>query len=740
VTVSNRRRQLASFTDLFLVSFLVLFFELACIRWFGSTVVFLTFFTNVILLASFLGVSVGCLIASRRPDYVERVIPLVLVGVALASAVLFVYQHFGAVMVDVGGQGSPQQIYFGTEYRARDVSRFVVPIEAVAAAFFVIVALTFVGLGQVLGREFDGIESRVAAYTVNVAGSLAGLGAFAALSYFGTRPEIWFAAALALMLYLLPRVTLHQAVAALASLLVVGVFAYGRLRDPKPPQIIWSPYYKSAYDVRDRMITTNNIGHQNMETIGAIGAAYVLPHALNRDAGSPPFHDVLIIGAGSGNDVAAALAWGAETVDAVEIDRALFELGALDHPNHPYSDPRVTVHIDDGRSFVHNAQRKYDLVVYALVDSLVLQSGYSSIRLESFLFTREAFSDIAAHLKPGGVFIAYNSYRQGWLVGRLAGMMESVFGRQPIAISLPYQAEIDPGDRPSFTMFVAGWPSSNRLEQLGGRFQRSPFWMNQASALNENVNGFGAGPPDAPRARPGSWLKIAPSRVVARSGERIPTDDWPFVYLRDRTIPALNVRGVALVGALSLVILAMYVPDRRRAPNWRMFFLGAGFMLLETKSVVHLALLFGSTWMVNTIVIAAILVMILASNLFVLLVRPRRVWPYYAFVALSLAANVAIPVNAYLSLHGATRILASSVAVFVPIFFAGIVFATAFGNSREPHWDFGSNLAGAMVGGLAETLSLVVGFNNLLVLALVFYVLSAALGPRDAMAPATIVS
>ena len=52
-----------------------------------------------------------------------------------------------------------------------------------------------------------------------------------------------------------------------------------------------------------------------------------------------------------------------------------------------------------------------------------------------------------------------------------------------------------------------------------------------------------------------------------------------------------------------------------------MFFLGAGFMLLETKSVVHMALLFGSTWMVNSIVFFAILVMILCSNLFVLAVR-----------------------------------------------------------------------------------------------------------------------
>src|SRR6266550_1345495 len=118
-------------------------------------VLFLTFFTNVVLLATFLGMSVGCLAASKPQNLIERAIPLMLLAVVLAGTVLFVYTRFGAVMIDVGGQGSPQQIYFGTEYRARDVSRFVVPIEVVAATFFLVIAFMFVGLGQVMGRLFS---------------------------------------------------------------------------------------------------------------------------------------------------------------------------------------------------------------------------------------------------------------------------------------------------------------------------------------------------------------------------------------------------------------------------------------------------------------------------------------------------------------------------------------------------------------------------------------------------------
>ena len=58
--------------ELFLISFLILFFELACIRWFGSTVVFLTFFTNIVLMACFLGMTVGLLAARGAAELRPR--------------------------------------------------------------------------------------------------------------------------------------------------------------------------------------------------------------------------------------------------------------------------------------------------------------------------------------------------------------------------------------------------------------------------------------------------------------------------------------------------------------------------------------------------------------------------------------------------------------------------------------------------------------------------------------------
>ena len=181
-----------------------------------------------------------------------------------------------------------------------------------------------------------------------------------------------------------------------------------------------------------------------------------------------PFDDVLIIGAGSGNDVAAALANGVKHVDAVEIDPVINDIGRLKHPNKPYSDPRVSIHLTDGRGFLRQSRVKYDMIVYALVDSLALHSSYSSVRLESYLFTQQAIRDVKAHLKPDGVFVMYNAYRHGWLVGRLAALADHAFGAPPIVLTVPPHPVIKPDDnlRDHMNVLLAGETGSLRLERL----------------------------------------------------------------------------------------------------------------------------------------------------------------------------------------------------------------------------------------------------------------------------------
>jgi hypothetical protein len=388
----------------------------------------------------------------------------------------------------------------------------------------------------------------------------------------------------------------------------------------------------------------------------------------------------------------------------------------------------VTVHIDDGRSFVRKTNQKYDLIVYALVDSLVLHSGYSSLRLESFLFTQEAFADIAAHLRPGGLFAVYNFFRQGWIVGRIDLLSQETFGNKPMVFSLPYVDSIRSIDQEfgRLTCILSG--GNQAMAKIAQQFaEHQSFWLNSKPSLNADVNGFVLHAAPQPGVPDSGWNRIAQSTVDTSGITLLPRDDWPFLYSRQKMVPSVNIRSDALIAFLSLAMIFMFSPVRRVRPNWPMFFLGAAFMLLETKGVVHMALLFGSTWIVNSVVFFAILVMILASNICVLLLKPKKLWPYYVLLLLSLAVNVGVPMSRFLELAGWQEVVISCTVVFVPIFFAGIVFGTLFRDSPQPDVDFGSNVAGAIFGGICESLALVVGFNYLLVIAAVCYLLSAVL-------------
>lgn len=734
VPAAPRRARL----ELFLISFAILFLELAAIRWFGSTVIFLTFFTNLVLMACFLGMSVGAFAAGRKIDFIRWVIPVGLIAVSLAMGIKFLYELRPEVTIAVGDQANPTNIYFGTEYRPKDPGQFIIPLEAVAGGFFLLISLMFVGLGQVMGRLFDAIPSRVGAYTINVFGSLVGIGAFGLCSWLWTSPHLWFAVGVAIVLYFARPWSGVQVFGQLLLMVLIALSAYGVGEEGV---VQWSSYYKVQYKPQTGEIDTNNIAHQRMVPIAEGGPAYALPHLLNRDAGNEPFQRAVIIGAGSGNDVQGALSHGVGQIDAVEIDRLINQIGKADHPDRPFDDARVKVWIDDGRSFLKKAEaqeKRYDLAIYALVDSLVLHSGYSSLRLESFLFTREAFEDVKAVLEPGGVFAMYNYYRQGWVVGRLTKMAQDVFGVEPVVISLPYQASITPEDNQAnhITFLLVSNGPSERLEAIRQRLAESGnFWIHESPKHNASLNAYSAEPPPATPA--GQWQRIAPAQVDTAAISLLPTDDWPFLYLRERQIPfSPSVTGMIVIGALSIVILLTIAPVRRIRPSGRMFFLGAGFMLLETKGVVHMALLFGSTWVVNSVVFAAILVMILLANLFVLAVKPKRLTGWYVALLAALVVNALVPMNWFLGFDPLVRTLLSCGVVFVPIFFAAVIFAVSFRESNQPDVDIGSNIAGVIVGGLSEYLSMVVGFQLLVAVAIVYYVLSAVFrrAPRISVA------
>src|SRR5262249_21982189 len=153
-------------------------------------------------------------------------------------------------------------------------------------------------------------------------------------------------------------------------------------------------------------------------------------------AGMPNPDRVLVVGAGSGNDVAAALRAGAKQVDAVDIDRAIVEMGRAHHPEHPYDDPRVRVIIDDARhAFKTLPPRSYDVVAFGVLDSHT-QLGTSSVRLDNYVFTQESFSDAARLVKPGGRLVVSALTSPGWFRERYATMLTHACGAE-VQVSTP---------------------------------------------------------------------------------------------------------------------------------------------------------------------------------------------------------------------------------------------------------------------------------------------------------------
>ncbi|MDB5312993.1 MAG: Spermine synthase [Gemmataceae bacterium] len=776
--------------DLFVISWLILFLELACIRWFPSHVMFLTFFTNIVLLACFVGMSVGCLAARSPTRYLARTPYCLVFGLGVGVIIEQLRSRIQRY-VAVGDQAKPEVVFFGTEASFTHDLPFRIPVEVVAGMFFVLIALILIGPGQEMGRAFARIPGRARAYSVNLLGSLAGIVSFAAGSYLELPPPVWFAAVAIGIVYLLSRPIVAPgttvsapptgkgsspplAYVCLAVVVLLSVPTSGLVTLPNRPETTWSPYYRIDFFPSEQFINTNLVSHQVMEPREQPGVAYALPYLFQRDLTGadgkpawPAFKRVLIIGAGSGNDVSRALQWlpADARIDAVEIDPVIQRTGALHHPDHPYQDKeRVTVYLNDGRNFLRKAPAEtYDLVIFALVDSLVLQSGYSNLRLESYLFTVESFRDVRRVLKPTGVYAVYNFFRQGWLAARIREELRSAFDTDPVVLNIPdARVETDPRDTielelfaaSEFTALFSGAPEV--IDPLRAAFRGgNRYWYPWRAGVPLGTPAkFGTTPPptppDAPPGPPHHWADVGPlpskwlplrETVVEDSHGtlRPATDDWPFLYVREPSIPLVSWRGMGMMVVLSLGLAIVFRPRETGAGSAaaadyslaaRSFFLGAGFMLVETRAVVHMALLFGGTWMVNSVVFAAILLMSLAGNLFSAWLKPKRLQPYYLGLFAALGLGLAVPLDAFLGLERTAQVVGASALVFAPIVFAGVIFATSFARSVRPDRVFGANVAGALVGGLAENASVVLGFQHLLFVAAGFYLLSAVFGNR----------
>ncbi|GAA0273740.1 hypothetical protein GCM10010302_09240 [Streptomyces polychromogenes] len=642
---------------LLLASATMLFVELALIRWAGANVVHLSYFSNFILLGSFLGIGLGFLLPAERGQWLKRWAP-----VPLALLVVLVREYPVQVR-----QSSSQVLYF-TSVRTTGFPEWVT-----LPAIFLLTAVITAAIGKITADLFRRLRP-LDAYRYDLLGSLTGSVCFALLSWLRAPSVVWGVVAAGALLVLGGRRDVLRYGVPLAAM-VAALFV-----ETTTAGVSWSPYYK--VQLFNPVIAVNGIPHQAIVPLPTLMENAPQRQAYDRTPGNP-HRRVLVIGAGNGNDVAVALANGAERVDAVEIDPRLQEIGADLHPARPYDDPRVHVHIDDGRAFLERTNATYDLVVLALPDSLTLVPGASNLRLESYLFTRQAFEAAREHLTPHGAFVMYNYYRQSWLVDRFAGTLEEVYGHAPCM---------------------------------------STFGQNAAVLV--------AGMTAADQACDQTWQ---PSGAVPAAA----SDDRPFPYLLHRSIPTLylgTLGAILLVTLLSVRLTGVRIRSTVRYAD--MFLLGAAFMLLETKSVINFALYFGTTWLVNALVFIGVLLAVLAG----VEVRRRLRRVNQPLLQLLLFATLAVawlvPAHAVLALPFPARLAAAIALAFAPVFCANLIFSDRLALAPDPTAAFGANLLGALTGGALEYLALVTGYQALLLVVALLY-LGACVAMRVAGHAAT---
>jgi len=516
-------------------------------------------------------------------------------------------------------------------------------------------------------------------------GSLAGILLFSSISFMWAPPSIWIIlAAIASLAFL--RKHIISLIPSVLAVIIVLAFLAVPFRSYEsdvysPYQILTLVFSKNRLPV----VRTSNTYYQqildlsednirNNEQLQKWSDYYALPYYFK-----PKPEQVLVVGSGTGNDVAAAIRNGAGEIDAVEIDPAILQFGKKFHPESPYQVSNVNAIVNDARAFIRDTDKRYDLIVYGLLDSHTLLSGRSGgIRLDSYVYTVEAFREARNKLKDGGIISLTFSLLRPELGRKLFLMLEEAFdGLNPIV----YQTGYEGGHT-----FLAG-------EELKKHI------LHQHPTFKEVTTRF------------------ADSKIRTDKS----TDDWPFLYMPVRKYPISYVVMILVLLAISIAYIRQFIPESGSGFSIPCFFLGAGFMLVETKGITELALVYGSTWMVISIVITSILIMAFLANLIVMKIGNPSTLITYGLLFISLIAGLGLTFTDLSSFTPWLNRTIIPAVLTLPLFFSGFAFSTELRKSASVAVALSSNLLGAMLGGFLEYNSMYFGFRSLYLLALIMY-------------------
>jgi spermidine synthase len=561
---------------------------------------------------------------------------------------------------------------------------------------FIVGTITFIPLGQLLAERlntFQKISSNLWGYSWNLLGSLLGVIVFSFISFLGLFPFVWFSVFLAAGLwFFLPRKYLR--IICLCSVVVILV-----LVTQAEHANYYGPYYAISTeqdpDKRELTVMTNGSLHQhalplqNSDNITSgtgneIQMGYHFPYQQLKKIPK----NVLVLGAGTGNDVAVLLDEGAEHIDAVEIDPVIVSLGKK-HPNQPYDSEKVRIINADARNYLNETREIYDLIVFGTLDSMTKLSALSNVRLDNFVYTRECIEAAYSHLAPDGGMVLYFMAATRYIDDRLFAMLAATFKELPVV-------------RTQYSYLF------NRIYMAGSAFTHiRPYTHEQRVAYFEH--------------------KLPTIEL--------PSDDWPYLYLQSRTISRFYLSLIAVFIGVAVAFTFLASRDLRRSLatiqtiDMEMFFFGLAFLLIETKYVITMNLIWGATWLTSAIVFGAVLVVLLLSTI-VMQLKPLKWWIASIGLLVSLVVTYRVPTH-YLLINNFLFKLGLSVCfIGTPIFFASACFALRFKSRKAVDVALGWNLLGAVTGGLLEFLSMVIGLKSLTLLAIIAYLLTFLIRQR----------
>jgi hypothetical protein len=674
------------FWDLFIASFVALFFEMLLVRWLPTTIYYLGYYKNCILFSTFLGF--GCGLATRRAA--DRM--LAYFAPFLAAAVL------GASIIEQYARIIPPENGEFLWPQAKGVA-IDMPMVLLLAIVFTAGALLMVPLGRLVGRYLEAFPP-ITAYSINIAASLLGVAAFLVISYLRFGPVVWFTIAILPILYLVrtnQRALLWNIVGLVA---VVGVMILFRSGEE-----LWSPYSKIDLTpahplINARELFTNNNGHQVMydlsekrlanqyndpEGFWHLAQAHVYIYGSAYEIVRP--RSVLIVGGGTGNEAASAVRHGVERVDVVEIDPVIISIGRALHPEQPYMSGRVRIINDDARHYMATTTERYDLIIVGFLDSTSHLSSMSNIRLDNYVYTIESFKQARALLNPGGVLQVTYYAVANFVRLRIFSMLQTAFEEPPLMTEL---AEGPRGD----VIFFAGPAVSKKSDfvPVGLKLQHDDQQY----------------------------------RALAHSALPV-TDDWPYLNVLGRQIGSDYLIGLAAMIAISFLFIQLFVwPSGTSAASsalsWCFFLQGAGFMLLETNTITRMALILGSTWVVTSFAVILVLLAALASNFIVTRFAAPSILPVIGLLAVSILLNYIVDIHYYLALAEPIRTPLAALQVYLPMLGSSLLFGRLFQRSEKSSYDFGMNIFGALFGGMLEYVSLIIGIQAVYLLALILFV------------------